>query len=181
MTLNYFLDENDFLEYHLYTASKSERIKEQRTRSWLVVTGCVLGLSLLFYMSDNNMLAGYFLIVGLLTLFIYPSFQRAHYRRYYQKFIEDIYQNRIGQICNVTFTDIDIQTSDITGETRINHSAIGDITEIQHYFFVKLQTGGHLIVPKSKVDNVDELRKELQDLSLRLSIGFIQELKWKWK
>jgi hypothetical protein len=38
MTLKFSLDENDYLQSQLFIATKTERIKNQRTRSWILVS-----------------------------------------------------------------------------------------------------------------------------------------------
>ncbi|MFM2267217.1 MAG: hypothetical protein RL757_658, partial [Bacteroidota bacterium] len=44
MELNIKLSEADYLEYLLFSASKSDRIKKQTTRNILIVTFAFLGL-----------------------------------------------------------------------------------------------------------------------------------------
>ena len=48
MKLEYNLNENDFLQHQLFTASKTERIKMQRRKSWVFVTLTFFIFSLFF-------------------------------------------------------------------------------------------------------------------------------------
>ena len=58
---------------------------------------------------------------------------------------------------------------------------IENVTETANYFYLKIKTGGHLIIPKLKINNVDDVREELKSLCAKLSIDFITDLNWKWK
>jgi hypothetical protein len=181
MTLTYTLDQNDFLQHQLFLASKTDRIKKQRRRSWLIISGSMLLLGIMFYQSNNMLLFYYFLALGILSLIFYPLYQKRRYRNHYAKFIADTYKDRFGQNANITFSELAIETNDITGQSKINLSALKNVTETPDYFYPKLKTGEHLVIPKSKIDKVPELRNELRQLCERLGIPFIEDLNWKWK
>jgi hypothetical protein len=180
MTLTYQLDHHDFLQHQLFSASKTPRIKKKRTTTWLMLSGSILLLCVVLYQSNNDLFY-YFLAFGIITFLFYPFYERYQYKNYYTKFIADTYKNRFGQPSNVTFTDRAIEINDITGEAKINLTEIENVTETGEYFYPKLKTGGHIIIPKTKVDNITELRNELKQLCNRLNIDFIDDLHWKWK
>ena len=179
MTLQYTLNENDFLQHQLYVASKNKRIKQQRKRTWLIYSGSFLLLSLMFYQSDNKFLTYYFLIFGLLFLCFFPFYQKWHYKNHYKKFINENYKNRFGQAENISLTEDCIETKDITSESKLNLTAIENITETSDYFYIKMKAGGHLIIPKSGVESVDGLRDKLKRFANKLSIDFILNLNWR--
>ena len=185
MTLQYKLTETDFLQYHLFQASYSDRIKRQRRKSWLLLSIGFLSLSFIFYVSGKTGIARtmtyYFLILGLLVLFFYPLYQRGYYKKYYIKYIADSHKNSIGQICNVSFLDDIIETKDITGEYKINLSVIENVSETKDHFYLKMKTGGYFIIPKSQLANVNDLKVYLKQLCDRLSIRFIDDTNWRWK
>jgi len=58
---------------------------------------------------------------------------------------------------------------------------VDNITETGDYFYLKLKTGGHLILPKAGTNDRNALRHELKQLSSRLQISFIEDLHWRWK
>jgi hypothetical protein len=181
MTLTYTLDQNDFLQHQLFLVTKTDRIKKKRIKSWLVVSGSMLLLSFMFYQSNNSFLGNYFLGFGFITLIFYPLYQRRQYKNHYAKFIADNYKNRIGLTAKITFSDSVIETYDITGESKINLSDLEAVTETPEYFYPSLKSGGHLIIPKSKITDVSQLRLELRQLCEKMKIDFIEELKWKWR
>lgn len=181
MTLRYSLDQNDFLQYQLFAASKSDSIKKKRIKTWLILSGFWLLFSFVFYVRHDTLLFYVLLAYAIAIFLFYPFYQRRHYKNHYSKFIADTYKNRFGKTLNITFTELALETNDITGESKINLIQIENVTETSGYFYLKMKTGGHLIIPKLKIDNVEDVREELKNLSAKLSIDFITDLNWKWK
>ena len=181
MELKYTLDETVYLEHQLFIASKSERIKKQRVKSLVIVICAFLSLSFLFYTTHNIFMMYGFGIFSMLTLFFYPYYQRQHYYKHYQKFIADNYKNRLNEPCNIVFNEDRIDCFDITGETKINISIIEEIIETGKYIYLKIKTGGSLIIPKLKVKNIATVQTSLALLADRLKINYTKELEWKWK
>lgn len=181
MTLTYKLEHNDFLQHQLYLASKSPRIRKQRLTSWLLLSGSMLLLSLLFYQTGETLLFVCGLILAAVTLIFYPLYQSRHYKNHYSNFIADTYKKRFGQIASITFAESGIEAKDLTGESRINLTEIENVTETGNHFYLKLRTGVDIVIPKTKLDDVDRVRNELKQLCDRLNTDFIEDLNWKWK
>lgn len=181
MTLTYQLNQNDFLQYHLFVASQTPRIKKKRTRSWLTVTASMALLGLLFHRSSDTFLAYYFFIFSIVSFVFFPLYQRMQYKKHYKKFIEDSYKDRTGKPVTIKLTDTTIETSDPGSTSTIKLSEMDHITETGDYFYLKLKTGGHLILPKTGINDQRALKHELKQLSNRLQIEFIEVLNWRWK
>lgn len=181
MTLTFSLDQNDYLQQQLFSASKTRRIKKQRLSAWMIVSWSMVVLGVLFYKSKNMFLTYYFLAFGIISFLFYPFYQRWHDKNHYAKFTADNYKNRFGQTIHVEFTEFAIECNDITGESKIHLMGIENITETGDYFYPKLKSGETIIIPKAKIDEVSELRMELKQICNRLSIDFIEDLNWKWK
>ena len=181
MTLRYSLSEDDYLTHQLYIASKTERIKKQRRRSWLILTFCSLVLSFLFSENDNKVMMYYFLALGIIILIFYPFYQRRYYRNHYQKYIKENYKNKINEITNLIFGDTFVESFDRTGEGKMYLSEFEKLIEIKEYFFIGLKTGGSLIIPKLKLENIEETKLFLKNLAEKLQIEYSSALDWKWK
>lgn len=181
MTLTYKLDQNDYLQHQLFLSSQIPRLKKQRTNSWLMLSGSVLVFSHISYLENTAFLSYFFLAFGVILLLFYPPYERQLHKAEYNKLIEDIYKNRFGQPVNITLSESAIEISDNTGEAKINLTAIENVTETGNYFFPKLKAGDFLIIPKSKLSDVDMVRNELLQICGKLNIGFIEDLNWKWK
>ncbi len=181
MTLTYTLSEYDFLQHQLFIASKTQRTKNQRTKTWLIYSVAMLLLSLMFYQSGNIFMTYYFLVFGIVFFCMFPFYQRWYYKNHYRKFVTDTYKNRFDRVVSVTISGEGIETSDFTGESKINLTELESTIETSEYFYVKMRTSGHLIIPKMKLSNIDSTRIELKDLCKELSIRFTNDLNWKWR
>jgi len=175
------LDENDYLTYQLYTASKAPRIKKARIKGWIFTTVTFLCLTFLFFESDNDLLGYYFLIASGLSLTLYPFYSRWKYKKHYLKYIRDTYKNRFGEESALEINEDNIVTIDKTGEGRINTSEIEEINEIKDFYFVKMTTGASLIISKIKTDDIDRIKNELKSLVEKKGIKYNIEMDWKWR
>ena len=181
MTLKYGLTEHDYVQHLLFTATKSDRIKKKRRRNWITTTAVVFGVGLIFYFSKDMPMFYYCLVTGFVTLIFYPSYDRYHYRKHYKKYVADAYKNRIGIVATVVLTETTIETSDKTGKAKLNLSELQAIIETNEYFYLNLKVGESLIIPKLKIESLEELRLELKSLAAKLSINFTDDLSWNWK
>lgn len=87
MELKYTLTENDYLQQQLYMASKSRLVNNQRKKSRILVFIVLLGISLLFYMIGNTLIAYYLAGYGVICFFLYPIYLKF----YYQSEIKDYF------------------------------------------------------------------------------------------
>jgi hypothetical protein len=177
------LDENDYLTYQLYTASKTPRIKNARIRGWAMTTVTFLGLAYLFFRNNNEVLGYYFLVASGLSLAFYPLYSRWRYKQHYKRYILDTYKNRFGEECTLQIDENFIVTKDKTGEAKINTSEIEEINEIKDFYFVKVKSGVSLIISKSKTNakDLDALVNSFRDLARKKEIKHNVELDWRWR
>ena len=175
-------DQNDFLTYQLYTASKTPTIKNARIRGWVLTTAAFICMTYLFFTSNNDLLGYYFLAASILSLIFYPFYFAWRYKRHYERYIEDTYKNRFGEEYTLEINEEFILTKDKTGEAKINNTEIEEINEIKDFYFVKVRTGVSLIISKVKTDphDLEILVKRLRELVDKKGIKHNVELNWKW-
>lgn len=181
MILEYVLDENDYLQHQLFTASKTNSIKKQRLKSWIIVTVAFLCLGLLFIDKEEKFLSYYFIGLAILSLLFYPFYQRNHYRKHYLKFIRDTYKNRFGVTSRVSFHEAYVQVNTSDSESKINYEALEEVNEIGNYVFLKLKSGGSLILPKNSIEPIEEVKEEIRKISKKYNLKENIELNWKWR
>lgn len=181
MTLEYTLTEDDYLQHQLYVASRSKKIKRNRIVGRLLLSGILLSISFYFFKKHNQFAFDYFLVLGILFLVLYPYLQRRHYKRAFRKFINGNYKARFNQPVKAIFSDDEVQITSIASETKYNLQALSQVIETGHHFYVGIKTGGHVIIPKSGINNLEELKNELTGLSQKLIINYTSDLNWKWK
>jgi hypothetical protein len=179
MIITLVLSAEDYLTYHLYTASKSKRIKNKRYKSWLITT--VIFFLFSYLLKDTNeFLTYYFLVAGVLSLVFFPLYQRYRYKKFYWKFVNEKLQYKFDKECVIDFRQDAIGFKDATGEGKINTTEISGISEISTHYFIEFKAGESLIVPK-KLINGNSFLPELIALFQNPNIIVNNQLSWKWK
>lgn len=181
MRLTYTLSENDYLQYQLFIASKNERIKKERIKSWLIYSASLLLMSFVFYDIGNKFMTYFLLVFGIIVLCFFPLYQKRYYKNHYQKFITETYKNRFGKAGNIYIAENHIEVNDITGEAKINLTEIENAIETSAYFYLKIKTGGHFIIPKKQLNEIENIGQELKKLCSKFSIDFVEDFNWRWK
>ncbi|HPX04958.1 MAG TPA: YcxB family protein [Tenuifilaceae bacterium] len=181
MRIEYTLDKSDFLVHQLYGASKSHRIIKSRKNSRIRVPIVYFILGLILFVLADSIIAFLFLAVGIAWYLLQPLYMRKRFLSHYEKYIDENYQNRYGKSVVIEFNSEYIIATDYTGESKIKIEVISEINEIQDYIFLKLATGESLILPKKRIENMDELKGILSKIASDLSIKHNIELNWKWE
>ena len=180
MTLEFSLSEDDYLEHLLFTASKSPRIRKQLRKSVLTVSILFLVIAFLNYYSGGIIGMYIFICLSGLSIYFYPFYIKAVQKRAYKKYLKENLSTRFDQHIKLIFQENMIETFDITGESKLNFSEIMDIYETGRFYYIRLNYGANLIIPKEKLKDPENLRRELQRISDKLNVDFITELNWKW-
>ena len=177
MTINYQLTNSDFLEYQLYTSSKSELHKKRRFRSRIIIPIIYLVLGLFANQSGKFGIGIAFVIFGILWFVFYPLYSKWRYKNHFKKHVEENYKNRINKPVEIDFDENSVNAKDFTSESKINGTELKELIETKNHFFIKLTTDLSLIVPKHSVENQTEFKKRVTELGAE----YVDELNWKWK
>ena len=181
MTFEFKIDENDYLTYQLFVASKSESVKKKRSRNKIImpILYLVLGASG-FY--QNNLLMGIlFCVFAVLWFFIYPLWERNNYIRHYKNFIKENHKDSFGKSAFLEINKEHIFVKDEFSETKISTSEIEEIYEIPTTIFIRMKAGKTFILPKDKIAEIKSLKSVLTELSNFLKINYVSDENWKWK
>lgn len=181
MTIDYTIDENDFLTHQLFLASKSVRIKKKRQRSKVILPLIYIAFGLLFLFEDKVSLTITFFIIGFLWFFIYPLWEKRLYINHYKGFIKENYKDRFGRIATLEFSNEYILAKDDGSESKVLTTELEEIFEIPAAIFITLKGGQSLILPKDKITNFDSVKARLRELSNYLKINYNTDEKWEWK
>lgn len=181
MTINYYLDKDDFLNYQLYTASQSERVKKKRLRGRMVLPVIYLLFALLGFSTHRHGMMIGALIVAILWYFLYPLWDRKRYIRHYEQFIEAHRKEREGKKATLTFSDDFIYAVEGEMESKIPATEIEEITEINPNIFIKLKSGQSLILSKNKISEVAALTLFLKAFAEQRGINYFLEENWTWR
>ncbi|MCC5936232.1 MAG: YcxB family protein [Lunatimonas sp.] len=181
MTIDYKIDENDFLTHQLFVASKSDRIKKKRQRNKVILPLIYIAFGLLFLYQDKVLLAIIFFIIGLLWFLIYPIWERRHYIKHYKGFIKENYKDRLGRTATLEFNNEYILAKDNGSQSKVLTTELEEICEIPSTIFVRLKGGQSFILPKDKITDFDKVKAKLKELADHLKIKYDTDEKWEWK
>ncbi len=181
MTIDYKIDEKDFLIHQLYLASKSDRIRKKRQRNKVIVPIIYLVLGLLLFLGDKFLLAIIFVILGVLWYFIYPIWEKRHYINHYKSFIKENLSDRLDRITTLEFNKDYILAKQNGNESKILTIELEEICEIPTIILVRLKSGQFYILPKDKISNIDDITVRLKELADYLRIKYSIDEKWEWK
>jgi hypothetical protein len=165
MEIKYKIEESDFLDFQLFKASKSERIRKKKKNGWIFLTVASCTLAIYFYMQDDLNLTIYFGLITIICGFFYPRYFRWRYKKHFKSYIKENYQKQFGEIAIMEIT-----------EEYIYLKEIDEINETKKHFLLEVSTGMSLIVPKREINNIDLLRNELTEFGLKIN----DELNWEW-
>jgi len=177
MTLEYKINEQDFLDFQLFTASKSDRINKKKRNGWILLTVGSIVVAFYFYLNQNNPMTIYFGLVAIAIGVFYPKYFKWRYKKHYKTYIKENYSKRFGQVAILEINNDSIFSKDKTGEGKINLSEIEKIDETANHFFLKISTGVSLLIPKKELKSIDELREKFKDVGLTV----LDETNWNWK
>jgi hypothetical protein len=181
MLIDYKIDENDFLTYQLFIASRSERIQKKRRRSQLSVPLFYIALGMLFYFYDQSSLTVVFSIIGVLWYFLYPIWEKTHYVKHYKAFVKENYKLNKRENATIEFNNDFIFAKNEGSESKILTKEFEVITEIPTLIFIKLKEGQSIILSKQKIIEIDALTIKLKELAVYLDIKYEIVLDWEWK
>ena len=165
MTLEFELNEQDFLDFQLFAASQSKRIAKNKFISYLLAILIVGAFAVLCYLKNSiAMFYGFSFTMIVLAIF-YPKYTAWRYKRHYKSYIKENFSYRFGEKVHIEIGNQTIFCKDKTGEGTINISEIEKIDETENHFFVKIKSGISLIIPKQSTQISDEIRTTFETLN----------------
>ncbi len=178
MTVKYQLTNTDFLEYQLYTSSKSESHKKKRRNNRFIFPIIYFAYGCYLTNKDENYIGIIiFGIISILWFLLYPKYSQWRYKRHFRKHVKENYKNPINTSVEIVFDENFVNVKDYTSESKINGAELKELIETKGHFFIKLTTDLSLIVPKHSVENQTELKKRITEMGAK----YIDELIWVWK
>ena len=175
------LEEHDYLQHQLFLASVSPIKIRNRKRSRYINTGLILMGAILAYVNDNDGMAIYFAIIGILFFIAFPYYSRWFHKRHYLKHVREYFSNRFGKNIEFEFREDSIFSSDEASEGSIKYSEIDIMYETSEYFIINFYDGNSLVIAKNKINNLNEVSSKINKLHQQLGKPFVQQLGWVWK
>jgi len=181
MTFELKIDENDYLTYQLFVASKSESVKKKRSRNKIIVPIVYIVLAVYGFYQNNLLMGISFCGFAILWFFIYPLWERNNYIRHYKNFIKENYKDSFGKSAFLEISNEHIFVKDEFSEAKVSTSEIQEIYEIPTTIFIRMKAGKTFILPKDKIAEIKSLKSVLTELATFLKINYVSDENWKWK
>jgi len=176
--IKYILKEEDFLQANLYFFKKEGKLKQIILRTWLAYL-FIISIIIGFLVWKEEMLMALVLVCILAIItFFHSGRMRRHYFHYYKKKVK-VYESRFFKEVKLKVTDTHLHNESVAGQSNVFLAQISSIDETQNYFFIKLKFEG-IIIPKSELNDVSELRNDLIELARKVNIQYQEDLNWKW-
>ncbi len=176
MQYKYLLHEQDYIDFQLYSASKSEDIRRKKRNGWIGLTIGFGVVALLCFLAGMMPYTVGWSTAALMVLLFYPTYFMWRYKRHFENYIRKSHKNRFGESVILEVHPDHIFTKDRTGEGKIYISAIDQINATSKHLFISISSGLTLIIPKKDIDS-EQLKEELRALDIPIH----EELDWKWK
>ena len=176
MKLEFILEEEDFLNYHLFSISENKNAKKIEGVGKYILAAFFLYFGVNLYNSDNIELAILFGILAILSLLFLTKLYKNQILKSQRKIIRQTYKQRIGEKEHMEFTSDYLLTEDKSGYGKTKISQIECVNEIPNNFFIKLSNGSSFIISKNGLENLDGVRRKWEELSIPIN----EYMSWKW-
>jgi hypothetical protein len=175
MTQTYTLTEQDYLAFELYTISKTPRFQPRQRNGRSFVAFCSAITMIYFIYSHNYWNAIYFGIMTVALFIWYPRYFKWRQKVHYLKHIRRNYKNKFGLQETLVIDNKLITITNHTGTGTLKPSNFDKICETSTHYFMVLESGAALILPKKDLNN-QAFKSDLKTLKLPHHSDFT----WRW-
>jgi hypothetical protein len=176
MKIAYNLTAEDFLEFNLYTASKSEiNIKKQRN-GMIILLVMIAIMSVYLIVDKNYETLIYPALLAITVLFFYKKFFKWKLKSGYKKYVASVHADQLDKEESIEIKKKSIYIKNQSGEGSIENNDVVELIEISTLFMLLLKSGTSIVIPKRDLENEAELTASIKNSG----INFRQELDWKW-
>ena len=181
MTIEYTVEEKDYLTHQLFVASKSERIRKKR-RNYRSIVPLMYVAFMLYSVYEGEYLATIlFLIMAVVWFLLYPYWDRWRYRTHYRAFVKEHHKDGYDETVTLTLNDDHIAAKSEGSEGTVQWTEAQEICEIPTTIFIRFNGGQSLILPKDKLPDLDLVTQRLKELAGRWKIPYEVDEKWEWR
>ncbi len=108
-------------------------------------------------------------LIGIITLLFYPKYFNQQYKKQFRIHVKKMYPNRIGKDVELELTETHAILKTKSTENKTEYSAFINVEETKEYFFLKLDVGNAIILPKRIVSDIKECKLFFQNKGLRIT------------
>jgi hypothetical protein len=181
MKIEFSLDAEDYLAHQLFVASASSRIRKRRNRNKILIPAMYAIFGIVQFSLGNATLSILFIGLGILWFTLYPKWETKRYLKHYSGFINENYKEMFGRNVSLEIKEDEIYITDEGGEGSILLKELASINEISRIIMLRFKGSQTIILPKNKINNLEEVKNKLKDLSIQLNIPYTTDDQWEWK
>ncbi|KPH13105.1 YcxB family protein [Chryseobacterium sp. ERMR1:04] len=177
----YSLNEDDYLNYQLFAASKSKNIRKKRLRNRFLPAIFFVVLGLVPRFDFTEIFTQIYILIGILWIFLYPIWDKKLYYNHYKKYIKENYKNNFDKTLELAITENEIYAKDNSTESKTNLQELEEINEVPQAIYFKFKSSHSLILPKNKINVSIDSKQFFKELSKKYSINYNEFSDWEWK
>lgn len=184
MQFKYNLDQEDFLQFQLFTHSQIPMVQRKRKRTRILVPIVYILLAMWLYFKDptNNLTITVILIaLSIIWFFFYSKFENNIFIKRLKKYIHANYSNNLPMEVNIDLlSDKMVSTVGTHPSSETLYNDIESLQETDDYLFLKVQSSGQsFIFPKKKIQDASTFSKHFQKIAEEHQIYYHNFGAWK--
>lgn len=177
MKIEYTLEQENLIEFHLFSISQNKTLTKNMRISKLMLAGLFAFFAINVYNSGNIKFAIILGVFMIFSLIFYNKLYRHKVKTLYSKTIKQNYSKRIGKKQTIEFSFEELIVHDNMGESKTKISEIEKVDEIPNAYFIKLRNDTTLIIPKKDIEDINLLKEKFRLLNFKI----IENLSWRWE
>jgi hypothetical protein len=172
MKFTYTIDKNDLLEMHMVLFGHSQRASAGRWRI-AVAYGIAFAFCAAFFgLEGNGLGVVLFGLLAVIWILLYPPYALRHYRRSLQTNLQAIFPFTDDLPTELEVMEDCIVERQAGIETRAPFGAVVEMVETRVQVIIRLKNGVIFLVPKLRVEGVEELIGALEEIALGKGIAY---------
>lgn len=181
MKLSFPLAVQDYLDYQLYSVTRSEKAMRKRLIGRLLFPIIYLLVGIIFIIDKNFTFVAFNFILAVLWYIIYPISERKRYENTFRRSIERDLTPHLNEAGSIEWTNNEIIARVNDQEAIVNEKDVAAIIELHAVILIQFYNKHNFILPKRKIENLSDVLSYLQSKCTKLSIPFIDHTNWQWK
>ncbi|QCK16882.1 YcxB family protein [Mangrovivirga cuniculi] len=177
--VTFFLQEGDYLRFFLYQATESKKVQNRKIRNLILVFVTIVFLSVVLYLNRQSTLVKFILAVCVFILIFYPFYFKWRYKSFYKTYIKQNFQDKIGIKTSIWLQEhnLIIESNEIKQVFSLDE--IKEIVEIKENYFLYIESGDYIILPRSEKNVIEDLIKGII-AEIKSEIVFSDRKSWQW-
>lgn len=179
--ITYTLSKEDYLEHLLYASSKTPSIQNKRKVYKILLPVVYIIIGAIGLISGNMVLFSSLIALAILWWVLFPKFERNLYTKRFSKYIDQQLKSNAYKSIELEIHPEQIFQKEENITYTIAFEQINIIHEIKNYIYIGLKDGYTIIIPKNKIQHLDQWKQIFLENIQAFEIPQVIDLNWKWE